>query len=200
MHQGVQQQQLESVEEGVSCEKRTIVSGVQIVPMSLTYRAPASVFHFASSFLKFPPHSVGSRSTTPPMSSIELCRSHLYVATTPIAVDPEDDDTLQIVQWHTTGLTIRIIRKTADEMLDINLQLDQDVESVLVRLIYLCEEKSLTKSVKYDLLNTETPDAVVVLKLLPSRPFNWSASTSFDAANPSNNSVILQVIIQDEDD
>jgi hypothetical protein len=68
------------------------------------------------------------------MSSIELCWSRLYVATTPIAVDPEDDDTLQIVQWHTTGLTIRIIRKTADEMLDIDLQLDQDVESVLVRL------------------------------------------------------------------
>jgi hypothetical protein len=66
--------------------------------------------------------------------------------------------------------------------------------------IYLCEEKSLTKSVKYDLLNTKTPDAVVVLKLLPSRLFNWSASTSFDAADPNNNSVVLQVIIQDEDD
>jgi hypothetical protein len=41
---------------------------------------------------------------------------------------------------------------------------------------------------------------VVVLELLPSRPFPWAENTTFDAWDRKNNRVVCQVDLEDEED
>jgi hypothetical protein len=42
--------------------------------------------------------------------------------------------------------------------------------------------------------------AVVVLKMLPSRPFPWAANTTLDADDAQNNEILFEVTLEDDED
>jgi hypothetical protein len=66
------------------------------------------------------------------MSSLQLSWTNLFVSTTCLTPEEENEGTLQVLQWRTAGSTLQITR-AADEQSFIDIRMDQDVQSVEVR-------------------------------------------------------------------
>jgi hypothetical protein len=65
------------------------------------------------------------------MSALQLAWSKLFLSTTSLTPEEEDESRLQVVQWQMSGSTLQLTR-FVDEPSVIDIRLDQDVEGIEV--------------------------------------------------------------------
>jgi hypothetical protein len=68
------------------------------------------------------------------MTVMQLNWSKLFLLTTSVFQETQDNSTLQLLQWQTSGSTLQLTRSSNQESF-ISVRLDQDVESIEVGVL-----------------------------------------------------------------